>query len=129
MEQAMSVSATSTSATPLQPPPPNAAFRTAFQQLTTAIGSGDLGAAQKAYASLQQTTGSSAPQGPMAQLMSSIGDALSSGKIEDAQSALTAFQQAHPHKHHAKPPADDDSAPSSAPPAVASGSNQIDVSV
>jgi hypothetical protein len=40
------------------------------------------------------------------------------------------FQQAHPHKHHAKPPADgDDSAPSSAPPPVASGSNQIDASV
>ena len=121
----MSVSATSNS-TPPQPPPQNAAFRTAFQQLTTAISSGDLSAAQKAYASLQQATGSSAPQGAMGQLMASIGDALKSGKIDDAQSALTAFQQAHPHKHHAKPPAGDDD---SAPAPVASGSNQIDVSV
>lgn len=127
----MSVSATSTSATPPQPPPQNSAFRAAFQQLTSAISSGDLQAAQKAYASLQQATGSSAPQGPMGQLMTSIGDALSSGKIADAQSALTAFQQAHPHHHHPKPAAsaDSDSAPSSAPPPVASGSNQIDVSV
>jgi outer membrane protein assembly factor BamD (BamD/ComL family) len=121
----MSVSATST--TPAQPPPQNSAFRTAFQQLTTAINSGDLQAAQKAYDTLQQASGSSAPQGPMAQLMASIGDALNSGKLDDAQSALTAFQQAHPHKHHAKPAAAADS--DSAPPPVASGSNQIDVSV
>ncbi|MGZ6016501.1 MAG: hypothetical protein ACXWKM_12215 [Phenylobacterium sp.] len=125
----MSVSATSTSTTAMQPPPPNSALRAAFEQLTSAINSGDLESAKKAYASLQKTSGSSDAKGPMADLMASIGDALNSGKIDDAKSALAAFQQAHPRPGQARSGTNDESASSKLQTLVTSSSNQIDVSV
>ena len=99
----MSVSGISGSTPIYQPPAQDTSFRTAFQQLTSAIGSGDLQAAQSAYASLsnlQQGTGQSGSQGPMAQFLSSIGNDLNSGSITSAQSNLATFQKAHGGGHH-----------------------------
>ncbi len=127
----MSVSAVSTPAS-FQPNPQDSSFRSAFQQLTGAISSGDLQTAQSAYASLsqlQQQSGGST-QGPLGQLLSTLGSDLSSGDISGAQSALQAFQKAHTHHHHHKPAASggDDSqpAPSSAS-APSASSNLLDI--
>jgi hypothetical protein len=134
----MSVSSIS-SATPASPPAAqDSSFRTAMQQLTSAIGAGDVKGAQTAYAaltSLQQGSGQSASSGPLAQLLSGIGADLSKGDITTAQSALTTFKAAHgKHHHHAPPPADatngdNDNDPSgAAATAPASPSNIVDVS-
>lgn len=83
-----------------------------FQSLSQAIQSGNLSAAQQAYASLTQnmpaqgTSGSSNSQNnPFQQAIASIGSALQSGNISGAQSALQSLQQtmgAHRgHHHHA----------------------------
>jgi hypothetical protein len=80
---------------------PDSSFRTAMQQLTSAISSGDLKGAQSAYATLtnlQQSSGKGASTGPMAQFLSSVGDDLSKGDLTTAQSALSTFQKAHHHK-------------------------------
>ncbi len=92
-------------ATPVnQPPQQDSGFRSAFQQLTSAIGSGDLDAAQKAYAALQSQA---PPKGPLADALSSIGDALGKGDISGAQSSLAAMRQAHGHGHHHHKPSTD----------------------
>jgi hypothetical protein len=135
----MSISSIS-SATPISPPPPaqDSSFRTAMQQLTSAIGSGDVTGAQTAYAtltSLPQASGQANSSGPLGQFLSTVGADLNKGDISSAQSTLTTFKAAHgKHHHHAAPPATaTDSSSSSATstattPATAS-SNTIDVSV
>nr|MEA2798094.1 hypothetical protein [Phenylobacterium sp.] len=77
---------------------PDSSFRTAMQQLTSAISSGDLKGAQSAYATLQQSSGKGNSTGPMAQFLSSIGADLSKGDLTTAQSTLSTFQKAHHHK-------------------------------
>jgi hypothetical protein len=80
---------------------PDSGFRTAMQQLTSAISSGDLKSAQSAYAtltSMQQSSGTSGSTGPMAQFLSSVGADLSKGDLTSAQNALTSFQKTHHHK-------------------------------
>jgi hypothetical protein len=97
----MSVSSISNT-TPAQPPAQDSSLRTAMQQLTSAISSGDVKGAQTAYATLtnlQQTSGQSNSTGPLAQFLSSIGADLSKGDLTTAQSDLTTFQAAH-GKHH-----------------------------
>ena len=83
--------------TPQPPPQPDPAFRQAFQQLTSAIGSGDTKTAQSAYATLQQLV----QQSGKANSNDPIGNDLQKGDITTAQSDLTSFQQAraahHPH--------------------------------
>jgi hypothetical protein len=79
--------------------------RQAFGQLTSALQSGDLSAAQNAYNTL-----SSSPiaQGntPFAQALQQIGQDLQAGDIGDAQKALASLQQqqqargGHHHHHH-----------------------------
>jgi len=96
-----------------QPPQQDSGFRSAFQQLTSAIGSGDLDAAQKAYAALQ---GQAPPKGPVADALSSIGDALGKGDISSAQSTLAAMRQHHGHHHHKPAAATDGSDSDSTPP-------------
>jgi hypothetical protein len=138
----MSVSSIS-SATPANPPPAqDSSFRTAMQQLTSAISSGDVKGAQTAYAtitSLQQNSGQSNSTGPMAQFLSSVGASLDKGDITTAQSDLTTMKAAHGKHHHGPPPADGTSAdtdppsasPSSAAPPSAtstSSSNILDIS-
>ena len=77
-------------------------FRQDFNQLTSALQSGDLSGAQTAYATL-----SSLPlaQGnnPFAQAIQQIGQFLQNNDLPDAQKALAALQQqmqAHGHHHH-----------------------------
>ena len=79
--------------------------RQAFGQLTSALQSGDLNAAQNAYNTLAS---SPLAQGnsPFAQTLQQIGQDLQSGDISDAQKALASLQQlqqqarAHHHHHH-----------------------------
>ncbi|THD81954.1 MAG: hypothetical protein E7812_03870 [Phenylobacterium sp.] len=112
------------------------AMRTAFQQLTTAIGSGDLKSAQAAYATisgLQQSNGQSGQSdGPFAQLMSSLGKDLQSGDLTTAQSDLASFQKAHGGHHHhhggGAPPAASDSTTTTAAATPSSSTNVLDVS-
>jgi len=86
--------------------PPVDPARQAFWQLTSAIQSGNLGAAQSAYTALTQAGGGNT-NGPFAQALSQIGDALQSGDIDKARQALASLQQqmqalrgAHHHHHH-----------------------------
>lgn len=80
-------------------------WKNAFDQLTNAIQSGDLNAAQQAYASLKQQlqntgAGSGAGQGNgFAQGLSQVGTALQAGNLNEAQQALSSLQQ-RPHAHH-----------------------------
>src|SRR6478736_1306632 len=79
--------------------------RQAFGQLTSALQSGDLNAAQNAYNTLAS---SPIAQGnsPFAQALQQIGQDLQSGDLADAQKALASLQQqqqqarAHHHHHH-----------------------------
>ncbi|HEY5070290.1 MAG TPA: hypothetical protein VII37_10880 [Candidatus Acidoferrum sp.] len=88
-------------------PPPIDPMRQAFGQLTGAIQSGDLSAAQSAFAALTQAQPNQG-SGPFSQALSQIGDALQSGDIGKAQQALAALQQQmqamkgahHHHGHH-----------------------------
>ena len=91
-------------------PPPADPMLQAFGQLTSAIQSGNLSAAQSAYSTLSQAA-SSNPNSPLAQALSQIGNALQSGDLSQAQQALTTLQQqmqgargAHHHHggHHHK---------------------------
>ena len=88
-------------------PPPIDPMRQAFGQLTGAIQSGDLSAAQSAFAALTQAQPNQG-SGPFSQALSQIGDALQSGDIGKAQAALASLQQQmqamkgahHHHGHH-----------------------------
>src|ERR1039457_6584803 len=87
--------------------PPIDPMRQAFGQLTSAIQSGDLSAAQSAYTTLTQAQPNQG-SGPFSQALSQIGDALQSDDIGKAQQALAALQQQmqtmkgahHHHGHH-----------------------------
>ncbi|MGA2079249.1 MAG: hypothetical protein ABSH53_01345 [Holophaga sp.] len=76
-----------------------------FQQLSQALASGNLSAAQQAYAAIQQN----APQGAVAQngqgstqqnAFAALGQALQSGNLAAAQQAFAQLQQAGGHHHH-----------------------------
>ena len=73
-------------------PPPVDPLRQAFGQLTSALQSGDLSAAQSAYTTLMQAQPSQG-SGPFSQALSQIGDALQSGDLGKAQQALASLQQ------------------------------------
>lgn len=82
-------------------------MRQALGQLTSAIQSGNLSAAQSAYSTLAQTAGSN-PNDPFAQALAQIGDDLQLGNITQAQQDLATLQQQmkgahrhHGHHHHA----------------------------
>jgi hypothetical protein len=76
--------------------------RQAFKQLTNALQSGDLTAAQNAYntlASSPMAQGNS----PFAQAIQQIGQDLQAGdaaSLADAQKVLASLQQARGHHHH-----------------------------
>jgi hypothetical protein len=110
---------------------PDSSVRTAMQQLTSAISSGDLQGAQSAYATLQQSTGKGNSTGPMAQFLSSVGSDLSNGDLTSAQNSLSTFQKAHGGHHH-KPAADasstTDTAPTDATSSQTTSSNILDIS-
>ena len=72
-----------------------------FSTLVSALQSGDLSAAQSAYASFTQTAGQGDPNSPFAQAINQIGQDLQSGNIGAAQQTLSSLQQAHSaHRHH-----------------------------
>jgi hypothetical protein len=80
-------------------------YRQAYSQLTNALQSGDMTAAQNAYNTL-----SSSPMaqgdGPFAQALQEIGKDLQSNDLSGAQNALASLQQqqqahrGHHHHHH-----------------------------
>ena len=91
-------------------PPLADLMRQALGQLTSAIQSGNLSAAQSAFSTLSQAAANN-PNSPLAQALNQIGDALQSGDLSKAQQALTSLQQqmqaakgAHHHHggHHHK---------------------------
>jgi len=79
-----------------------------FQQLSQALASGNLSAAQQAYAAIQQN----APQGAAAQngqgstqqnAFAALGQALQAGDLAAAQQAFAQLQRAGGHHHHHHP--------------------------
>jgi thioredoxin-like negative regulator of GroEL len=66
--------------------------RQAFSQLSSALQSGDLSAAQSAYNTLTQSAGGNA-NGPFAQALQQIGNALQTGDTDQARQALAQLQQ------------------------------------
>ncbi|MGH6683387.1 MAG: hypothetical protein ACRECA_05595 [Pseudolabrys sp.] len=84
--------------------PPIDSTRQTLTQLTNAIQSGNLSAAQSAYSTLSQAAGSD-PNSPFAQALDQIGDALKSGDLTKAQQTLANLQQhmqtaTGAHRHH-----------------------------
>lgn len=96
--------------TPGQSNYPQSSFRQDFQNLTSAITSGDLAGAQQAYATLTSDTSrdsdsSATSQGKNSfqQALNQIGADLQSGNISGAQQTLSSLQQsqgAHGGHHH-----------------------------
>ena len=77
-------------------------YRQAFSQLTNALQSGNLSAAQDAYSTLASSPAAQG-SGPFAQALQQIGQDLQSGDMKDAQQALASLQQqqqAHGHHPH-----------------------------
>ena len=95
---------------------PFAQFRQAFSQLSGALQSGNLTAAQSAYNTLASSP--LAQNGPFAQGLQQIGQDLQSGDVADAQKALASLQQqaqqarGHHHHHHGGVKAPDQADPS-----------------
>jgi len=104
----MAVSAVAAGASPQSNP--FAQTRQAFSQLSSALQSGNLSAAQSAYNTLASSP--LAQSGPLASSLQQIGQDLQSGNLADAQSALSSLQQqmqahkGHGHHHHGAKPAD-----------------------
>jgi soluble cytochrome b562 len=78
-----------------------------FSQLASALNSGNLSAAQQAYATLSQQLSSS--QGwstngnnPFATALNQIGQDLQNGDLGGAQQALASLQQARGSHHHGR---------------------------
>jgi hypothetical protein len=92
----------------LQQPNGQTSARQAFQQLSSALQSGDLSGAQSAYSTLSQAFGSN-QNSPFASALQQIGSDLQSGDIDGAKNTLSQLQQqmqtghAHHHHHHGKP--------------------------
>ena len=121
-------------------PPPVNPMQQVFGQLTSAIQSGNLAAAQSAYTALTQAQPNQG-SGPLSQALSQIGEALQSGNIGQAQTALASLQQQmqtlkgahHHHGHHHASGADETqstSAPASSgsdPTTSTTSTNLVDV--
>ena len=120
-------------------------IRDSFQQLGQALQSGDLNAAQQAFASLQQlipnlsagsqtqTGQQGSGQSQFAADLSALSQALQSGDLTKAQDAFAKLQQdmqaAHKRHHHHNSGASQDSASSSNNSSISDGTvtNTIDV--
>jgi hypothetical protein len=114
-----------------------------FGQLVSALQSGNLSAAQSAFASFSQSAGSQLdPNSPFTQAINQIGQDLQSGNISAAQQTLSSLQQssgahhAHGHHHHGggAPPTDSSSTSTTDDPTslaaalTLSSTNTVDVS-
>ncbi len=74
-------------------------FRSNVKSLIDAIKSGDLDAAKKAFAKIEDTTASKTEtnsDSPFAQLIAQLGEALQADDIDGAKDALSAFQANRP---------------------------------
>jgi DNA-binding FadR family transcriptional regulator len=105
--------------------------RQALSQLSSALQSGDLSAAQSAYNTLSQSVGGN-PNSPAAQALQQIGNALQSGDTNQAQQALQQLQQkmrAHHGGHHQASGADQSqtATATSGTDATSSSTNLVDV--
>jgi len=89
--------------------PTGSSFFSNFQDLTSALQSGDLAQAQQAYNALTQNAPGAMANSPIATAMNNLGAALQSGNLQGAQQALSQVQQAmqqgmeaggHHHHHH-----------------------------
>jgi hypothetical protein len=102
----MSVSGISASASTFQTPPNSqqiAAFRQNFNALAAALQSGNLQAAQSAFATLSQnlpSNGAGGQNNPFTQALSQIGSDLQSGNLSGAQQALSSLQSQIKGHHH-----------------------------
>jgi len=143
----VSLSAISNTAQSYTPPSNQSGIQAAFQQLASAIGSGDAQGAQKALATLQQnlgqsgdqTSAQSGPQGDLSKLLATLNNDLNSpdgGGVAQAQTDLAAFQKAHGPHHRpssatsdASTSTDASSDPSNTtwPDSSSSGSNLLDI--
>ena len=107
----MSTSSISSASSGYQPNSLQSTLRQNFQTLSQAIQSGNLSAAQQAYAARSQNAPAQAngsAANPFQQALAGIGSALQSGDIASAQTALQGLQQnmkAH-HGHHHRGSAD-----------------------
>jgi hypothetical protein len=76
-----------------------------FQQLVSAVNSGDLTTAQQAYSEFTSGPGAKVaqanPDSPIAQTLNQIGQALQSGDAGGAQKALAALRPHGGHHHRA----------------------------
>ena len=108
-----------------------------FSQLVSALQSGNLSAAQNAYASFTQSAGQGDPNSPFAQAINQIGQDLQSGNIGAAQQTLSSLQQTagshHAHHHGGGTPPQASSASPDDPTSLAaalslSSANIVDVS-
>jgi len=111
-------SVTASSVTDMQNDP-----RTFFRQLAQAISTGDLSAAQKAYASITKLRGGALGNSTLGNDMNALGQALNSGDVSSAQQAFATLQAdaqklGHGHRHHHHRP----EAASTTPPASSSTS-------
>lgn len=84
-------------------------FFSDFQELSSALQSGNLAQAQQAYNALTQNAPGAMTNSPIATAMNNLGAALQSGNLQAAQQALSQVQQAmqqgmeaggHHHHHH-----------------------------
>jgi hypothetical protein len=132
----MSVSAISSSSDPYSPAVKSstAQRRQEFQALASALKSGDLGAAQSAFASLQSTQPSasqsqagqsSRPNSDQSANIQALASALQSGDIAGAQTAFAALQKGHGHHHHHPKAADSTAQTPSATSSPSNDPNQL----
>jgi DNA-binding FadR family transcriptional regulator len=106
-ECAMSIGAVSSSTSVYQPNSQQNTMQQNFQALVQAIQSGNLSAAQQAYATLTQNAQTQTANGssngqinPFQQALASIGSALQSGNISGAQTAMNGLLQSMKAHHH-----------------------------
>src|SRR5262249_43331811 len=77
--------------------------RTDFEQLASALSSGNLDQAQQAFSTLANDAPGLLQNSPASSGLNAVGEALQSGNIGAAQNAFAALQQAaqsHRHHHH-----------------------------
>jgi hypothetical protein len=105
----MSVSGISSVTNPYPSAPQSAATqrRAAFRALASALQSGDLAGAQKAFATLQPSgSNGQGTQGPLSSDFNALASALQAGDLGAAQKAFATLQQdmqkvqGHHHHHH-----------------------------
>ena len=87
---------------PFQSQTNQTSFRQTFNQLVSALNSGDLSTAQQAFSALSQLQSNGQgpnSNSPLSKALSQIGQALQSGDPSVVQQALATLQQAHGHHH------------------------------